>query len=754
MSGGTAKTMIGSEREHEKQDVARASPAAAASPLAPLVDAVVDNAPALLRARMLLPAMDWRQASAAQVERLLQRLAEARMQLPAHLARDLVCAGHALGADATAKLPPELAALSALNAHADTAPLPEALQHSLTERASAAPLDPVIVKAIATSVTRRGATDLACRIALAQWPHAADVWRGLGAAGKAYVAALPEVRLRLAGFSTTELLAQALRPAFAARGLQAVVDVAPYGSAVAELMQPASPEADASPDALLIQLDAEALVGGDWRGGAAQVREAFERRLEDLCGALANRARQSQAPILVNTLPSAVAPALGHVDLIHAAGAAAMIRHANQRLAETAADLSNLHLVDADVALAVLSPDQRSEAKLWFYGRMAFTEAASRLIADAFAAAWQARRRGPVKVVALDFDNTLWGGVYGDDGIERLQCGDDFPGNAFKAFQQEALRLKAQGCVLVGLSKNNADAIDVFARHPGMVLRAEDLAASAINWDPKPDNIRRIASDLNLGLDSFLFLDDSPHERAAMRRMCPEVEVPELPDDPARRPQWLRTLARTWPLRVTAEDARRSDMYAAESKAKALRATAASYEDYLAGLEQRLEVAPLGPATLPRIAQLHERTNQFNLTTRRFTEGELASFMAQSAHYEVLLGEASDRFGSHGIVIAAVASIEGERARIDSFLMSCRVMSRTIETAFLCALVDRLAARGVRQIRADFLPTAKNGMVRDFYTANGFRPDGAAGEGQAHIWQAGENVIPGTPFVAVTWSKT
>src|SRR4029078_10700681 len=175
-----------------------------------------------------------------------------------------------------------------------------------------------------------------------------------------------------------------------------------------------------------------------------------------------------------------------------------------------------------------------------------------------FARACKARQRGPVKVVAVDFDNTLWGGVFGDDGIDKLACGDDFPGNAFKAFQRDCLRLKAQGLLLVGLSKNNPDAIDVFVKHPGMALKAEDFAATPINWEPKPDNIRRLARELNLGLDSFLFLDDSPHEREAMRRMCPEVFVPEMPADPALRPGWLRALRCTWPVRITSEDARRA----------------------------------------------------------------------------------------------------------------------------------------------------------------------------------------------------
>src|SRR5690606_15446634 len=169
-------------------------------------------------------------------------------------------------------------------------------------------------------------------------------------------------------------------------------------------------------------------------------------------------------------------------------------------------------------------------------GRIAYSAAASRALARRFAEAWHLLKRGPLKVLALDFDNTLWGGVYGDDGLGALVCGPEFPGNAFSTFQQECLRLKRQGMLLAGLSKNDPDAITVFDRPPGMVLRADDFAATAIDWNPKPENIRKLAAELNLGLDSFLFLDDSPHEREAMRQVCPDVTVPEMPADPAQRP--------------------------------------------------------------------------------------------------------------------------------------------------------------------------------------------------------------------------
>jgi FkbH-like protein len=274
--------------------------------------------------------------------------------------------------------------------------------------------------------------------------------------------------------------------------------------------------------------------------------------------------------------------------------------------------------------------------------------------------------------------------------------------------------------LLVILSKNNPDAATVFERHPGMLLQSDDFMARAVDWQPKADNIRRLSRDLNLDLGSFVFIDDSPHEREAMRRLAPEVTVPELPEDPAQRPAWLRRLACTWPVRLTGEDEQRSEMYAAERGARVLRASAATVEDYLRALDQRLIVCAVGAAVIPRVAQMHQRTNQFNLTTRRLTEADIAAYVDDPARRAALVGRVRDKFGDHGLVVAATVSITGASAEIDTFLMSCRVIGRDIERAFLAALLGLLAERGIRRVTGRFVATARNGMVRELYAANGF----------------------------------
>lgn len=714
-----------------------------------LVDMLIDAAPRLVRQRrQLLGAIDWTAASRQQVETLVSRLAEHGVRTPAWLTRELVLAGHHVPAAATDSLNLELRFLHTLEAARGVA-IDECLVREAVEIAEAA-TDCDAVAAIVRKLVDIGRHDAACRVALAGWPRAEETFRIVRRLLPEHTASLPEMKVRIAGFSTVSTFAEAMVPAFARRGMRVTTSEADFGTALAELHAPSG-----EVDALCLLLDPHGLIEGSWRSGLDRYADQVAARIEGLVDAIGSYANGPGRVLVVNTLSTVLGPAMGHLDQIHSTGRAAMIRRTNDALAELAAKHADVVLVDSDVALDALAPAKRHDPRLWFYGRIAYAEVAMNHLAHAFATALDARTMPPVKVVAIDLDNTCWGGVFGDDGIERLACGDDPPGNAFKAFQEECLRLKAQGKLLVLLSKNNPDAIAVFRNHPGMVLKPDDFATTAIDWNPKPDNIRRLAAELKLGLDSFVFLDDSPHEREAMRRLCPEVRVPEMPVDPTLRPGWMRMLTATWPLRLTAEDTMRPSMYLAERKSREFQAAAASYEDYLENLAQCVSIEPLGPRTLPRVAQLHERTNQFNPTTRRFTEAELSRFIDDPDCGVVLLGTASDRFGDHGIVIAAVVSREGTVACIESLVMSCRVIARQIETAFLGALISHLVERGTTEVDASYTPTAKNGLVRDLYPTHGFkRVDLEGGPTERWRWEKTSDEIPFTPFVCVAWSKT
>jgi FkbH-like protein len=712
-----------------------------------IVEAAIAAAPECVRQRVILPAIDWSRVTPHNVVLLLSSLDQARLAVPRWLARALLLAGHTLKGAAARGLLTDLATLNRLNAAAGEPDERAPIAAQLAMLAQDADLDPEITAAIVSRLMALSWDDDALRLALAQLARAPQVLTITAPLIEAHIATLPAVRLRVSGTSTTWTLVDALRPALAVAGARAEITEAPFGSALAELLRP--PE-DA--DAVLLLLDQESLLPWDWRLGSAEMAGLIAERADTVSAALDAFAEKAGVPLLINTLPVPPLPTAGLLDRQHALGLRRAVDLMNARILAAAERSGRIVVIDTDRALAPLPPRGHGDPRLWFYGRLAYSAEAVRLLAQAFAEAWRLMQRGPAKVLALDFDNTLWGGVFGDDGIAQLACGHDAPGNAFRALQEECLRLKGQGFLLVGLSKNNADAISVFTEHPGMILRPDDFAAVAINWEPKPDNIRKLAAQLNLGLDSFVFLDDSLHERAAMRQLCPEVLVPELPQDPAERPLWLRGLGATWPVRLTSEDESRAALYAVGRAAENAKAGAASLDAYLASLEQRLVMGFVRSATVARAAQMHQRTNQFNLTTQRLTEAEIAGIAADEARGLAVLGQVSDRFGDHGLVVAATVAIDGAEADIRTLLMSCRVIGREIERAFLGGLIGNLVQRGVRRIRGTYIPTAKNVMVRDFYAACGFTPAGDDTDGTTTwVFDADAQAPPASHHVTTSW---
>lgn len=721
-----------------------------ASPVPALLDTLLPDSPMLVRTRQLLPALDWRQARTDQVAELISRIAAAGGRVPRWLAQDLLAGGHTVPDEALAADAQALKPLSVLNGADCTREAAASIARELEAQGG---LGAWPVDAASQCVSRLaavGETAAAARLALLAHASAPEVLRAVKPHLNDYINSLPALRVRICGTSSTQAFAGALRYAFAAGGLRAEITEADYGAWMAELMRPPGPA-----DLLVLLLDQHHFMPQDWRKGAQLIAQDLEERLAAFSESVKSYCARTGTAAVATTLPAAALPSAGYDDRNHPAGAARVCARVNSALSEIAAGAPLFSFLDSDQALAVLPPQARFDPKLWFYGRFAYSEAATRHLASGIGRLWRARTQGPAKVLALDFDNTLWGGIYGDDGIANLACGDDFPGSAYKAFQQECLRLKAQGMILVALSKNNADALDVFSTHPGVLLERGDFVATAVNWETKPDNIRKIAAELRLGLDSFVFLDDSPHERAAMRRLCPQVQVPEMPSDPAARPDWLRALSCTWPLRITAEDSKRSDYYAADLKTRELRASSADYESYLESLGQRLTVTPLSKTTLPRAAQLHQRTNQFNLTNARFSEGELAAYCGQDPAHLAFTGSVSDRFGEYGLVVAAAIECREEKVRILSFVMSCRVIGRGVEHAFLAAMLDTLRMRGVSVVQGLFKPSAKNAIASKLYMESGFAAAGTLED--CETWELALREpagIPTSPAIHVLWSET
>lgn len=373
-------------------------------------------------------------------------------------------------------------------------------------------------------------------------------------------------------------------------------------------------------------------------------------------------------------------------------------------------------------------PEFGVDWRLWFLAKMPFSPAKKIAGTPPPAPSVPAVRK---KCLVLDCDDTLWGGTLGEDGFSGIKIGGDYPGNAFAYFQKRLIELAESGVVLAVCSKNNyADVREVFEKHPDMPLRPEHVSAWRANWNDKAENIREIAEELNIGADSFVFIDNDARERARVSAAFGgDVATPDFPKNPYELPEFFEKLAddffRTETL--TREDVAKTRQYRDAAARADFSKTFASLEDYVASLGIRLRLALADDFSLPRLAQLTRKTNQFNLATRRRTEAELRGFLARGN--AVVSLAASDMFGDLGIVGEAEIAFAdaGKSAQLENFMMSCRALGRGIETAFAQALLNWLRERGVEEISADFVPTAKNAPCENFLPALGFSRSDAAG---------------------------
>ncbi|WP_385907530.1 HAD-IIIC family phosphatase [Terrabacter sp. GCM10028922] len=346
-----------------------------------------------------------------------------------------------------------------------------------------------------------------------------------------------------------------------------------------------------------------------------------------------------------------------------------------------------------------------------------FAQALGTLVGEALSALG----RPTPKVLAVDADNTLWGGIVGEDGPEGIVIGDSFPGNGYRALQQGLVYQAAHGALIALLSKNNGPDVDeVFARRAGdLVLSPEHLAARRVDWNAKVDNLREVADELNLGTDGFILLDDNDVELDEVRQRLPGVQVVKVGDEPEDVAETTAQLTSFRFARVSAEDRGRTAMMRVETGRRDAAAQAPSHEDFLRSLGLVVRVFAPGPSHVARVAQLVNKTNQFNLTTIRRDDAQVAALVA-SADHRVYAAEVSDRFGGYGLVAVAVVECNDDAWDVETFLMSCRVLRRGVEDAILQCVADDAVAAGATRLRGSYRPTAKNSQVSTFYPDRGF----------------------------------
>ncbi len=532
-----------------------------------------------------------------------------------------------------------------------------------------------------------------------------------------------QVRLALLGSSTLAHLHPAIRIAGLRRNIRIVTYENEYGQYLQELLNPHSALHAFAPTAILFAFDAHHLTPGlqaaatEFEAGQA-LQEAAERIGQ--CWRLAREA--FGCDVLQQTVLDVFPALLGNNEHRLPGSRSRFAGKLNAQLRDMA-DAHGAELIALDDAARRDGLAAWHDPSLWHRSKQEVRPAMSPSYGELVGRVIAARQGRSSKCLVLDLDNTVWGGVIGDDGLQGIVLGQGSAlGEGFVAVQAYAKALAQRGIILAVCSKNDPEnARAPFETHPEMVLRLTDIAVFRANWDDKAANIRAIAETLNIGLDSLVFLDDNPFERNLVRDALPMVAVPEVPDDdPALVPALLADAGYFESLRLTPEDRERSAHYQENRTREALKAGATDLGGYLRALDMRLLWSRFDAVGLPRVVQLINKTNQFNLTTRRHNEADIQAVMADP-HAFGLQFRLQDRFGDNGIIAIVIGRLEaaGDIA-IDTWLMSCRVLGRQVEQATLRVVAEQARSLGASRLVGNYIPTEKNGMVRDHYRALGF----------------------------------
>jgi FkbH-like protein len=547
------------------------------------------------------------------------------------------------------------------------------------------------------------------------------------------------LRLRVAILRscTVEPVVPMLRAAALLHGVNVDVWVGGFNSYAQELLDPDSGLDGFQPDVVILAVQTRDLVPQLWNtsepieasAGQALVNRTI-RDIRDWIDAFRSR---SHAHVVVQNFEVPDATALGILDSQSSTGQRGLVKELNSVLVGVANESTGVHVLDYDGLIARHGRRRWRDERKWLMARMPVAAECLMPLAQEYLRYLLPLAGRTAKALVVDLDNTLWGGVVGEDGADGIQVGPEYPGAGFQELQKAILAVRARGIVLAIASKNNsAEALEVLDRHPGMLLRSGDFASTRINWNEKAESLKEIAAELNIGVDSLAFLDDSSIERERIRLELPQVTVVELPADSMLYAQALLDCPELERLSLTDEDRARGRLYEEQRRRSELQQGSASLEGFLHSLEIEMEMREMDPDSLPRVSQLTQKTNQFNLTTRRYSEQELHALAADPSArvYQVRV---RDRFGDNGIVgVAITRSADGFRA-IDSFLLSCRVIGRTLETAMLAQIASDALDEGTLRLRGWFLSTRKNAPASEFYASHGFTLL-ESGDGASH-WE-------------------
>lgn len=436
----------------------------------------------------------------------------------------------------------------------------------------------------------------------------------------------------------------------------------------------------------------------------------------------------NQSRVLLNTISPPMHLSKGLMDHSDPQGALAYGRVVNQGLVDFAEQQNNVYSFDLAALVSRQGEMNAYSQKMWYSSKIPFTSKFQQDLVGQWSALIKSFYTARKKCLVLDLDNTLWGGIIGEDGLSGIKLGDNYPGEVYSLIQSQIKAYADQGIILALNSKNNIDdAREVFDHKRGMNLAWDDFAAVRVNWEPKNKNLEALAAELNIGLDSMVFVDDNPAEISAVNQVLPMVETITFDGNPIENLNRISELDCFLDLDLTQEDRKKTEIYQSQQKRSELQEKSSSLEDYYRSLEMVATIEEGRLDDVVRLTQLTHKTNQFNLTTRRYDEAQMRHFL-ESEKWMVIQLRLEDRFGDNGLTGLLIAEIQAESMRIDTFLMSCRIIGRTAESALLAYLNQIALATNIKTLRGEYIETPKNAPVAEVYAKHGFQKQGEVWE--------------------------
>ncbi|RUM94335.1 MAG: methoxymalonyl-ACP biosynthesis protein FkbH [Thiothrix sp.] len=545
---------------------------------------------------------------------------------------------------------------------------------------------------------------------------------------KAQLSFKRSIKLAILGSYTTSHLTKMLALIGAQQGIEIDLYESQYAQYRQEILDPGSHLYAFDPDFILLAVHEGEIA---LKGLSANPKGDLELECQRWTNLWQFLQEQSRAHIIQHNFVVSTDAPMGHLATRVQGSKYQMTQRLNLELAGYCG--RRVSIVDCDRLASQYGKGRWFDPRYWNLAKTALSIEAMPVLASHTLAVIAAELGLSKKCLVLDLDNTLWGGVVGEDGLANLKLGSDANGEAFVDFQKYILSLQEKGVVLAVCSKNNEkDAQEPFEKHPEMLIRLEHIACFVANWEPKPENLRKIAKELNLGLDSLVFVDDNPAERSIVRQFLPAVDVLDLPKDPAYYKSALSDYPWFETSSFTTEDTQRTAQYQARSKMEALKEPSQSIEDFYRSLEMQADIHPFDAINLPRIVQLIGKTNQFNLTTKRHNTQAVEAFMEDPNCIHLYM-RIKDQFTDHGLVSVIIALRNEDILEIDTWLMSCRVIGRTAENAMLSVLTEKAKELDCIAIKGVYIPTEKNVPVKNLFRDFGFS-EVEAGSGEEAVW--------------------